>query len=317
MKRVLTAVVLIPLVLLAVFKAPLWLFAAIVGLIALVATKEFLDIAEAHGTTPFRRATYIFVSLLFLSVAGSQMAAGTQEFESQDHPYLAIALYIAGAAQSAAILAPFLLLILGLARADKRESLPAAAFSSFGLAYVGIPLFLLILLRAGRGGVFYVVLLLLVVWAGDIAAYLVGSTMGKRSLAPRISPKKTWEGAAASLAASLLIGIPLMQHSEAVVGSLQRAGFIPSVAGLAYFPIPNPYPRVPPLWAGILLIITINVAAQFGDLAESVMKRGAAVKDSGTILPGHGGVLDRIDALLFAAPVVWYYANFVSYWWLK
>jgi phosphatidate cytidylyltransferase len=118
---------------------------------------------------------------------------------------------------------------------------------------------------------------LLVSWAGDTAALYIGKAFGRRKLAPKVSPAKTWEGAAGSLVGGVLVG------------------------GIyAHFLLPaTPLSRV------LLLATAGNIAGQFGDLAKSAWKRGAGVKDSGTMLPGHGGWLDRIDASLFAVPVVY------------
>ena len=120
-------------------------------------------------------------------------------------------------------------------------------------------------------------------------------------MSPRISPKKTWEGAAASLAASLLVGVLLFSHALQISSFLLRVGLIERRDGLFGL-------EKPEMWPIVLLTVALNIAAQLGDLVESLIKRGAGVKDSGTILPGHGGMLDRIDALLFAAPVLWFYA---------
>jgi len=160
---------------------------------------------------------------------------------------------------------------------------------------------MLVQLRQQAAGAIYLLYLLLVVWAGDIFAYFVGRALGRHRMAPRISPKKTWEGAAASLAASLVVGILLFDHAPGISSALLRWGLIARRDGMFGL-------EKPELWPIILLTTALNVAAQLGDLVESLIKRGAGVKDSGTILPGHGGMLDRIDALLFAAPVLWYYA---------
>jgi phosphatidate cytidylyltransferase len=156
-------------------------------------------------------------------------------------------------------------------------------------------------LRQQWAGAFWILYLLLVVWAGDIFAYFVGRSLGRHLMAPRISPKKTWEGAAASLAASLLVGNLLFNHALQISSFFLRLGLIQRRDGLFGL-------EKPEAWPVILLTIALNIAAQLGDLVESLIKRGAGVKDSGTILPGHGGMLDRIDALLFAAPVLWIYA---------
>src|SRR5262249_19863254 len=147
---------------------------------------------------------------------------------------------------------------------------------------------------------FYVLYLLLVVWAGDIFAYFVGKSIGRHLMAPRVSPKKTWEGAAASVIASVAVGWLLFKYSLPISSALLSAGLIQRRDGLFGL-------EQPAMGPVIVLSIVLNVAAQLGDLVESLIKRGAGVKDSGGLLPGHGGMLDRIDALLFAAPVLWYY----------
>ena len=129
--------------------------------------------------------------------------------------------------------------------------------------------------------------------------YFVGKSIGRHLMAPRISPKKTWEGAAASLIASVGVGWLLFHYALPISSALLRVGLIERRDGL--FGLEQP--AMGPI---ILLTIALNVAAQLGDLVESLIKRGAGVKDSGAILPGHGGMLDRIDALLFAAPAAFY-----------
>jgi phosphatidate cytidylyltransferase len=160
---------------------------------------------------------------------------------------------------------------------------------------------MLVQLRQQWAGAFWILYLLLVVWAGDVLAYFVGRAVGRHLMSPRVSPKKTWEGAAASLLASLGVGILLFGHALQVSSFLLRIGLIERRDGMFGL-------EKPELWPIVLLTVALNIAAQLGDLVESLIKRGAGVKDSGTILPGHGGMLDRIDALLFAAPVLWFYA---------
>jgi phosphatidate cytidylyltransferase len=124
---------------------------------------------------------------------------------------------------------------------------------------------------------------LLLSWAGDTAALYIGKAFGRRKLAPRVSPAKTWEGAAGSLVGGVLAGSVY-------------AHFLLTAA---------------PLSMVLLLASAGNIAGQFGDLCKSAWKRGAGVKDSGTMLPGHGGWLDRIDASLFAVPVVYALLTFL------
>jgi phosphatidate cytidylyltransferase len=158
---------------------------------------------------------------------------------------------------------------------------------------------MLVQLRQQWAGAFYLLYLLLVVWAGDIFAYFVGKSMGRHLMSPRISPKKTWEGAAASLGASVGVGWLLFHYALPLSSALLRVGLIERRDGLFGL-------EQPAMGPVILLTVALNVFAQLGDLVESLIKRGAGVKDSGAILPGHGGMFDRIDALLFAAPVLWF-----------
>jgi phosphatidate cytidylyltransferase len=149
-------------------------------------------------------------------------------------------------------------------------------------------------------GAIWTIYTLLAVWAGDIFAYFIGKSLGRRRMSPHISPKKTWEGAGASIVASVVVGTLWIQHAPGISSALLRVGLIERSGGMWGL-------EQPPLWPIILLSAVVNIAAQLGDLVESLIKRGAGVKDSGTILPGHGGMLDRIDAMLFAVPVVWAY----------
>ncbi len=145
---------------------------------------------------------------------------------------------------------------------------------SFGALYFGLPVAAMAELQSRSPWLLF--LLLAIVWLGDSAAYYVGTRWGRRRLAPRVSPNKSWEGAVAAAIAAVL---------SAAAWSAWRQGALD--------------------WTLISLALITSIAAQLGDLVESLIKRGAAVKDSGTLLPGHGGFLDRFDALAFAAPVWW------------
>jgi phosphatidate cytidylyltransferase len=124
-------------------------------------------------------------------------------------------------------------------------------------------------------------------------------------MSPQISPNKTWEGASASFLGAVVVGTLLCQHGGQVVEFFLRTKLLAESHSMMSA---GPYPPVHPWWVYALVTAVVNVAAQLGDLVESMIKRGAGAKDSGGLLPGHGGVLDRIDALLLAVPVVWYYA---------
>jgi phosphatidate cytidylyltransferase len=291
LKRILTAVVLIPIVLLLVLRAPVAVVALVTALVALLAVQELLKISEAYKIRPFQWPTYIFVGLFFLFLAVNL---------GHDTPLLSTSVF-AGTAAFVATIATFVFLVIGMRRADLSTGFPAAMTSAFAFAYVALPLGCLVQIREQASGAFLLLYLLLLVWAGDIFAYFVGRSLGRHLMSPRISPKKTWEGAAASMIASVGVGMLLYNYALPISTALFNAHLIEKKDGLFAL-------EKAPLWPVILLSAVINIAAQLGDLVESLIKRGANIKDSGTILPGHGGMLDRVDALLFAAPVLWYYA---------
>jgi len=290
LKRIATAVVLIPIVMLLVLRAPVPVLAVFAAAVALVTVQEFLKLTESYGVQPLRLPTYIFAGLLFLLLAVSAV----------ETPQVSALKFVLGVAFASAI-APFTFLTIAMRRAQLSGAYPAAAASSFAFVYIALPMAMLVQLRQQWAGAFWLNYLLLVVWAGDIFAYFVGRSVGRHLMAPRISPKKTWEGAAASLAASLVVGTLLFTYALQISSFLLRVGLIQRRDGMFGL-------EKPELWPIILLTVVLNIAAQLGDLVESLIKRGAGVKDSGNILPGHGGMLDRIDALLFAAPVLWFYA---------
>jgi phosphatidate cytidylyltransferase len=292
LKRIATALVLIPIVLALVLRAPVPVVAVVAAAVALLTIHEFLKLTESYGVRPLRLPTYIFAGLFFLLLA---MNAGNEK------PLLSTAIFVYALGFAAAI-APFVFLTIAMRRADLTTGYSAAAAAVFAFTYIALPMGMLVQLRQQWAGAFYLLYLLLVVWAGDIFAYFVGKSIGRHLMAPRISPKKTWEGAAASLIASVAVGWLLFRYALPLSSALLRIGLIQRRDGLFGLEQPAMLPI-------ILLTVVLNIAAQLGDLVESLLKRGAGVKDSGSILPGHGGMLDRIDALLFAAPILWYYAS--------
>jgi phosphatidate cytidylyltransferase len=257
MKRVITAAILVPLVLLLLLRGSYLFVVILAALVAGLAAWEYSSIADSHGS---RIARYLVLAAIAVVFAAT--------FKNSSLILPAIGLCSA------------VLLIVCSFRSPIERVLPDTAFSVFGLLYCGLTLVTLPLVWAQANGPWTLVFLFCVVWTGDVAALYIGRTFGRTKLAPSISPNKSWEGSAASLAGSLLITAALV--------SLARAHFAGS---LAY-------------WLG--LAVLLNVFAQVGDLVESAIKRGAGVKDSGAMLPGHGGMLDRIDALLLAAPALWY-----------
>jgi phosphatidate cytidylyltransferase len=262
MKRVITAAVLVPLVLLLLLKGSFPMLVAAAALVAELATWEYLAIADCQGS--LRTLALIGIAVLF---AASFLSP-------------ALILPVLG-------LCSLLLLLLCSFVSPLERVLRDTAFSIFPLLYIGLTLATLPLLWVQSNGPSLLIFLFCVVWTGDTVALYVGRNFGRHKLAPQISPNKSWEGSAGSLAGSLLIAVLLFFLSRGVE----------SRAVLHY---PGSLLR----W--LLLAILLNVFAQVGDLVESAIKRGAGVKDSGAMLPGHGGILDRIDALLLAAPVLWY-----------
>jgi phosphatidate cytidylyltransferase len=174
--------------------------------------------------------------------------------------------------------------LLSLQRfSSDRTVLEGVARHIQGACYIPLPLALLLLLRSAPGGMTWIFLLCAVIFAGDTAALYAGTLWGRHKLCPAISPGKTVEGALAGLSANLAVGMA------------GKAFFLPEVGWMA----------------ALAFAATVGLAGQVGDLFESELKRASNVKDSGGLLPGHGGVLDRIDALLFAAPVAYVFRMFV------
>lgn len=287
LKRVLTAVVLIPIVLLLVLRAPVPVLAFVAGVVALLAIHELLKLAEGYNIRPLYTPTYIFVGLFFLLIAVSPEP--TPALSTSGFAFIAVC---------AAALAPFVFLAIAMRRNELSSAFPAAMVAAFAFVYIALPMASLVQLREQWEGSFFLLYLLLLVWAGDILAYFIGKALGTHRMSPRVSPKKTWEGAVASVIASVAVGMPMAHYAVPISRGLLHARLIEQRDGVFT------EPRLLPI---VLLSILLNIAAQLGDLVESLIKRGAGAKDSGAILPGHGGMFDRIDALLFAAPVLWAY----------
>lgn len=248
MKRVLTALLLVPAVFLVSFYAPPLMVWAVLALVALLCLREYFQIAARLGFEPFSVAGFGGAAVLILAQGLHELAF----------------LVVFGA----------VLLALAMFRAGRLEkTLGSAAATLFGVIYTAGPFALGRELHlASAHWLFYVLVLN---WASDIAAFYGGRAFGRHKLAPLISPNKSWEGAIASALAAAVAGATYLVH-------FQPAEMGPVIA--------------------VVISLAINVAAQLGDLAESALKRGAQVKDSGGLLPGHGGMLDRVDGLLFSLP---------------
>ncbi|PWB80242.1 MAG: phosphatidate cytidylyltransferase [Candidatus Methylomirabilota bacterium] len=198
---------------------------------------------------------------------GCGVALSCIEFFGAPSPWL-----IAGVAGT------IILLLIGLlGGTDQKEALLRGAITLFGLIYVGGLLSFPALLRSMELGRTYILYLVFVTWAGDTGAFYVGSTMGKRLLCPSISPRKTVEGSVGGLICSV------------VASGLARWWFWEGLGAIEL----------------VVMGVGLGVMGQLGDLCESMLKRSAGVKDTGVLIPGHGGLLDRVDSLLFTAPVLY------------
>jgi phosphatidate cytidylyltransferase len=267
MKRVLTAIILAPLVLVLVFLGPMWLITLVVAGVAMLAAWEFLALTEHRGAKPPRVLTLGSIGLLF---AGNYLWP--------DETITIFGLF------------SIILLVFCTFKSPVERALADVTSSIFALFYLGLTLIPLPMLREASNGPSLLAFLFLTVWAGDTVAMYAGRRFGRRKMAPNLSPNKTWAGAIGSVMGAIAVAAILLALSSSLAQlNSVRLSFADA-----------------PVWYWLVLAVVVNVAAQVGDLAESALKRSAGVKDSGTLLPGHGGVLDRIDALLLAAPVLWY-----------
>ena len=248
MRRLLTAVALLAIAFYLVFWAPYQVFLGAALLMGLLCYYEYSNLVFGHGLPK---------PGILGALAGSVILLW---------PSFAVI-----------VLAGFVLIAFVIAiRLDNLKNvLPEVACALLGSLYTFAPWHFAARLR--EASVHLVFFALALNWAGDSVAFYVGRRFGKHPLAPIISPKKSWEGAVASVLGSVLFGL------------LYLGKFVPSIAS----------------WKIVIVAIVANMAGQLGDLTESAIKRGAGVKDSGHLLPGHGGILDRVDSSLFALPVVY------------
>jgi phosphatidate cytidylyltransferase len=257
--RLLSALVLIPLVIAAVYLGDFW-FAGLAVLVATLATIEFYQISRRLGARPSMVVGTVLAAALVLAARFPSRGIGPAVF--------------VGALAA--------LMLTRVLRQNFQGFLVDWSSTLAGSAYVGGMLSYFVLLRDLPEGLAWVALAGLTTWASDTAAYFVGTMWGRQPFFPKVSPRKTVEGAMAGLS----------------VGTIVAAG------------IGIPFLRLMPAQA-MALGVLLSLAATFGDLAESLVKRQAGVKDSGNLIPGHGGALDRIDSLLFAGVTVYYFAVWV------
>lgn len=255
MKRLLTALILIPSVIYVIFLGPSLLFQAVVAAMAFACFREYGGIAQAQGI-PLNIWLGQAFGLIFLFVPRAEWLV-----------LVAMAMIVA---------------TLAMRLDNLAQSLPSASALLFGLIYIYGAWRCAVVLHAHSA--WWLFFAVSINWVGDSAALYSGKLFGKHKLAPVVSPKKTWEGAIGSALFSTLYGVVLLAKGV---------------------------PQTPMLHAAVLSFLAC-AAGQIGDLAESAMKRGAGVKDSGHMLPGHGGWLDRLDSTLFSMPVVAVYLYLVQ-----
>jgi len=279
--RILTAAVLIPAVAAAVWWGSTALVAALGGLVSVLALREFFSLGARLNLQAYR----VWTSLCALGIFFQQWSlSGAQSWQLAGN----LLLTRSPSAPEFPLELVFFIFLLGCvatiftSRRPLADAIGDIGIGSAGLLFIALPLSAVVRIHAlGRIGPKLLLFTLLLVWVGDTLAYFVGRSFGRMPMAPQLSPKKTWEGAAANLLGSAIVGAVLFSWLD--IDAFQA----------------------------VFTACLANVAGQAGDLLKSAYKRGAGVKDSGTLLPGHGGILDRIDALILAAPVVWYYFRFL------
>src|SRR5690625_32658 len=270
LQRVLTAVIGIPLVI-GIMYAGGWWFGILVAAAAVLAQHEFYQLARRTGARP-----YVIAGLLAGAAVVLTWFAG-------------LFVIVAGATFVGVVLAlPFTL--------EREQPILDVSVTIAGIVYPSLLLGAAVALRNAEGidvgnvEAFWLTLtVVLMVWASDTFAYFTGRSFGKRPLAPKVSPKKTWEGTLGGAAGSLLVGIVL---AATVVDMLSGFDIV-------------------------MLAVICGGLSQVGDLAESRLKRSVGAKDSGTVLPGHGGLLDRLDALIIAMPLAYLYLVFAGRIWMR
>lgn len=268
MKRIFTALVIVPILVAIIGYSPLYLFTILVTVAAVIALDEFFSIATRCGFEIYRAWGHLLGLCLLLSFHFSP--------HNQTLAFAVLTLSV------------LLLLAMNLTKGkDLQQAMPSSAVTTLGLMYIPASLGMLLVLRSSRTpwgeGSCWVFFLLIVVWFGDTGAYYVGKIFGRHLLAPGLSPKKTIEG---SLGGFLGNGLAALVSKKILM------------------------PHAPLLHL-FLICAVVGLVSQVGDLSESVLKRAAGIKDSSRILPGHGGMLDRIDGVLFGCPILFVYVRFM------
>jgi len=257
-KRIITAVCLLPILVVAVwFDEPLPWLTIVAAIWGVLATLEFYRAVKTSRIEPLTSFGLIWTLLLIISPHCSWI-------------------YINPLLLTSAVVLPSLWL---LARRQKENAFASWIWTTAGIIYIGFLLSHFVALRGLESGRDWVLFALFVTFASDSTAYFIGRAFGKHSLATNISPKKTQEGAVGGVIGAVIVSLLLVVLLDLPIGYV----------------------------AATLLAIAVSFFGQIGDLLESLFKRNMGVKDSGNAMPGHGGFLDRIDSVVFAGVVVYYY----------
>jgi phosphatidate cytidylyltransferase len=258
-KRVISALLFLPLFYLIVWKLPPAYFAFFVLLAVLIGQYEFYRMAKTRGIVP--------LTLPGIAIGALVIIESCYPLPSGD------------AGQYAALLLLIIMTIRLFSPRPVQGAMEDIAVTILGIFYVAFLFSFQVAVRMFLGGREWLVFLFFVIWASDIGAYSIGISLGRHRLYEKISPKKSIEGLAGALAGAAGMALVCRAWFMPVIGAAEAVG----------------------------VALVLAVAGTIGDLAESLIKRSVGVKDSGTIIPGHGGILDRMDSMLFAAPVLYYY----------
>jgi phosphatidate cytidylyltransferase len=275
LQRIVTGVILAVVVVAAIWISPPIIIAGLAAIVAILALVEFFDLGDGVGLKGFKKWSYVCTLLIFYAqyctghVQMHEFAGGVSVIRDAQGGFLSL--------EAALLIFIFGCVCIGLAtRRPLHEVFPAVSVSAGGILFVALPFSYVVRLNEIEvTGKQLLLFTLALVWAGDILAYFVGKSLGRVPMAPALSPKKTWEGALGNVFASMITAVFFARWMQIDVITL------------------------------VIIAAVANIAGQAGDLIESAYKRGSGVKDSGGLLPGHGGMLDRIDSLILAVPVAW------------
>jgi len=268
-ERIITALWFVPLLVIVVWFGGEPGLTALIVAFGILAALEFYRMVATSKAPPLTVFGLIWTAFFTLSRNSELLSL----FETRFGSGLLMPLLLASA-----VVLPLIGL---LSRRQKEGAFTTWAWTIAGVLYVGWLLSYLVALRGLDGGRNWVFFALFATWASDTTAFFIGRRFGRHKLAPNISPGKTWEGSVGGIVGAIIVSI------------------------LFFTPTPFHLPLV--YWQAIVLSILVSIFGQIGDLVESLLKRNMGVKDSGRLMPGHGGILDRLDSIIFAGIVVYYY----------